>query len=139
MLYAIIQTPAQYAALFHPAPVMGGKRPFAPKPEFFNKEQILVVARVTLAPKDLDKVFEVERVVEKGHALELHYRFTAPDSHATYTVKSQLAIRIPKHDYASVTFVENGKQIGVLKPAEGQWSVPPPALETDKPDAGSGR
>jgi hypothetical protein len=124
VLYALIQTPVQYAALFHPAAVMGNKRPFAPKADRFDKEQILVVARVTLAPKNPDKVFEVERVVEKGPALEVHYHFRNPDSGATFSVKSHLAIWIPKHNYATVAFLENGKQVGLLKVTEGQWSVP---------------
>jgi hypothetical protein len=94
VLYAVIRTPAEYNAIYHPAPVMGGKRPFAPKPEFFAREQILLVARVTPAPKDLDKAFEVERVVENGQDLELRYRYHQPGPES-FTLKSQLAIRIP--------------------------------------------
>ena len=37
VLYALIQTPAQYDALFHPAPLMRDKRPFAPEAEFYTK------------------------------------------------------------------------------------------------------
>ncbi len=105
---------------------MGGKRPYAPRPELFAKEQILVVARVTPATKDLDKVFEVDRVIEKGRDLEFRFRFAKPDSSAGFDVKSQLSVWIPKRDYAKVTFVENGKSIGVLDLAKGQWAVPTP-------------
>ena len=56
VLYALIQTPAQYDALFHPAPLMRDKRPFAPEAEIYTKEQILVVARVMVAPENMDKV-----------------------------------------------------------------------------------
>jgi hypothetical protein len=44
-------------------------------------------------------------------------------------VKNYLAIRIPRHEYETVTFFENGKQVGKLDAAEGQWSVPAMTLE----------
>jgi hypothetical protein len=140
VLYALIRTPAQYAALFHPAPVTGGdKRPFAPGAEIYTREQILVIGRVMTAPEDMDKVFEVERVVEKGRELTLYYRFHEPGIHTTFTVKSYLALLIPKHEYRKVTFFENGKRVGELKTAQEEWSVPAMAPEPDKPSAGRGK
>ena len=139
VLYALIQTPAQYDALFHPAPLMGAKRPFAPEAEVYMKEQILVVARVIVAPVNMDKVFEVERVTERDQELALHYRFNETKTNATFSVKNYLAIRIPRHDYKKVTFFENGKQVGELNTAESQWSVPAMTPEPNKPDAGAGK
>ena len=136
VLYALIQTPAQYDALFHPAPVMGNKRPYSPEADVYTKEQILVVARVMVAPEDMGKVFEVESVSEQGQELTIRYRFNEPKTKATFSVKNYLALRIPKQDYRKVTFFENGKQVGELKPAEGQWSVPALELKPNKPDAG---
>jgi hypothetical protein len=124
VLYALIQTPAQYAAMFQPAPVIGAKRPFAPGRELYSKEQVLVVARVIVAPENMDKVFAVERVTARDHVLALHYRFTEPKTTATFTVKNYLAVRIPRHDYQKVIFFENGNKVGELNTAEGQWSVP---------------
>jgi hypothetical protein len=124
VLYALIQTPAQYDALFQPAAVMGAKRPFAPEAELYAKEQIFIVARVTAAPEGIDKVFEVERVIERDQELALCYRFNEPKTDATFSIKNFLAVRIPKHDYKQVIFLENGKQVGKLNTAEGQWSVP---------------
>lgn len=138
VLYALIQTPAQYDALFHPAPLMGAKRPFAPEAEVYTNEQILVVARVIVAPENMDKVFEVERVTERGQELALHYRFNEPKTNATFSVKNYLAVRIPRRDYKKVTFFENTKPMGELKPAEGQWSVPAMSSEPNKPDVGDG-
>jgi hypothetical protein len=112
VLYALIQTPAQYDALFSPAPVMGAKRPFAPEAELYTKEQILVVGRVMVAPKNLDQAFEIERVTERDEELALHYRFNEPKTAATYSVKNYLAIRIPRHDYKKVIFFENGNRLG---------------------------
>lgn len=124
VLVALIRTPAQYAALFHPAAVMGNKRPFAPEPELYAKERILVVARVTTASEDTDKVFHVERVIQKGQELSVYYGFIEPKSNATYSVKSYLALRIPKRPCKKVVFFENGKEVGRLNTAQGQWSVP---------------
>lgn len=139
VLYALIQTPGQYDALFHPAPLMGAKRPFAPDAYVYTKEQILVVARVTGAPENMDKVFEVERVIERDQELALHYRFNATRTNATFSVKNYLAVLIPRHDYKKVTFFENGKQVGELNSAEGQWSVPAMTPEQGKPDMGGGK
>jgi hypothetical protein len=124
VLCALLRTPAQYGALFHAAPVMGGERPFAPPPNLFETEQILVVARVMAASEDMDKVFEVERVAENGTELILSYRFNEPKTPASYTVKNSLCLRIPKRDYTKVSFYENGKLAGKLNTAAGQWSVP---------------
>ncbi|MBI4804897.1 MAG: hypothetical protein HY795_06650 [Desulfovibrio sp.] len=124
VLCALLSFPAQYAAVFHAAPVMGGARPYAPSPQTFEKEQVLVVARVMPAPENMDAVFTVERVVENGTELTLFYRYTAPTTRATYTVKNQLSLLIPKRAYTKVSFYENGKLAGELNTAAGQWCVP---------------
>ena len=138
-LYALIRTPAQYDALFYPAPVMRDKRPFAPAAEIYAKEQILVVARVMVASENMDQVFGVERVTEKGQELALHYRFHEPKTNATFSVKSYLALRIPGREYRKVTFFENGKRVGELKTAEGQWSVPAMSPEPNQTDTAGGK
>jgi hypothetical protein len=139
VLYALIRTPAQYDTLFHPAPVMRDKRPFAPGAEMYAKEQILVVARVMVAPENMDQVFEAERVTEKGQGLALYYRFREPKTNATFSVKNYLALRIPRYEYQKVTFFENGKRVGELKTAEGQWSVPAMSPELNQTDAAGGK
>jgi hypothetical protein len=124
VLYALIQTPARYDALFHPAALNGAARPYAPEPELYFKEQILVIARVMQASENMGNVFEVERVMEKGRELTLYYRYNEPKNDATFTIKNYLAIRIPKRDYKKVVFIENGKLVGNLYISQGQWSVP---------------
>jgi hypothetical protein len=124
VLCAVVRSPSQYNALFHPAATMRNKLPFAPDAGLYKKEQILVVARVMTAPDDMDKVFAVEKVVEAGQDLMLYYRLEEPKTKATYTVKNFLALRVPQRDYQRVLFFENGKQVGELKPATGTWSVP---------------
>jgi hypothetical protein len=139
VLYALIRTPAQYDALFHPAPVMRDKRPFAPGADIYAREQILVVARVMVASENMNQAFEAERVTEKGRELALHYRFHEPETNATFSVKNHMALRIPRREYQKVTFFENGKRIGELKTAEGQWSVPSLGPEPNQTDASGGK
>jgi len=129
VLFALIQSSAQYDALFHPAAVMGNNRPFAPDAGIYEKEWILVVARVMPAPDNMDKVFEVEQITEREKELIFHYRYTVPNIKATFIVKNFLAVRIPRLDCEKVTFFENGKLIGKLKLTAGQWSVPASAPE----------
>jgi hypothetical protein len=47
VLYALIRNTIEWDAMFHPAPVMGHYRPFGPERTVFQKEQILLVAKVT--------------------------------------------------------------------------------------------
>ena len=124
VLYALISTPAQYNALFHPAPTMRSVRPFFPDESLYAREQILVVARVMLKPRNVDTVFEVDRITERNQELALYYRFNEQESDAKWQGKIYLAIRIPKHNYKKVLFFENGKQVGKLNMAAGQWAVP---------------
>ena len=98
-----------------------------------------MVARVVVAPENMDQVFEVERVEETGQELALHYRFNEPKTRATFSVKNYMALRIPRCEYRKVTFFENGKQVGELKTAEGEWSVPAMRPEPSKADAGGGK
>ena len=112
VLCAVIQTPAQYAALFHPAATMRNKRPFAPDAQLYQKEQILLVARVMPAPKNMEETFAVESVTAREEELVVKYRFNEANTDATFTVKNFLALRIPKHSYKKVTFIENGRKVG---------------------------
>jgi len=124
VLYALISTPAQYNALFHPAAAMGSGSPFSPEESLYAEERILVVARMMPYPGNVDRVFEVDRIIERDQELALYYRFNEKEPDATWQGKVYMAIRIPKHDYRKVLFFENGKQIGELNTAAGQWSVP---------------
>ena len=122
VLYALIQTPAQYDDLFHPAPVMGRDPAYT---TVGSNEQIIVVARVIACPpqdNQLDKIFEVEKIVARDKELVFYYRFKPMMSTMTFYAKDYLAVRIPKYDYKKVTFFENGKQVGELKPPKTMFS-----------------
>ncbi|MCK5451667.1 MAG: hypothetical protein KAI70_07875 [Candidatus Omnitrophica bacterium] len=139
VLCALIQTPAQYDTLFHPAATMPVRspdkpRPFSPDGELYKTEQILIVARVMVAPKDdqLDSAFEVDKITAKDGELVFYYCFNEPKEVWTFFVTNYLAVRIPKYNYKRVTFFENGKQIGELKLSEGQWSIPAMTTEVSE-------
>lgn len=124
VLYAFIQNPVQYQALFQPAAVNQAAGAVAPDAEMFSKKQILVVARATTASENTDSVFSVERIEEKNKELLFYYRYSEPKTAATWTTKSYLTIRIPRRDFHKVIFIENGEKIGELNTAAGQWSAP---------------
>jgi hypothetical protein len=131
VLYAFIQTPTHYDALFHPAPTNFSLKSTAPDPSLFASEEILLVARVTPTVPDMNAVFEVDKVSDNGRVLTLHYRFQKPTKQTSSFVKDYLAVRIPKRTYDRVVFVENGQQIGELNLSAGQWSVPQVELDPD--------
>ena len=122
LLCAVVSTPADYASLFHPAPVIGGKKPFAPPDEAFTKEQLLVIARVVGG--DGKSVLAIERVVEKEGALEVHLDDRPAKTPSTFTVKQAALAWIPRRDGGRVTFVANGEAITTLDPAGGDWIAP---------------
>ena len=122
LLCAVVSTPADYARLFHPAPVIGGKKPFAPPDDAFTKEQLLVIARVVGG--DGGSVLEIKRVIEKEGALEVHLDDRPATTPATFTVKQAALAWIPRRDGGRVTFVANGEAITTLDPAGGDWIVP---------------
>ncbi len=122
LLCAVVSTPADYASLFHPAPVIGGKKPFAPPDEAFTKERLLVIARVVGG--DGKSVLAIERVVEKEGALEVHLDDRPATTPATFTVKQAALAWIPRRDGGRVTFVANGEAITTLDLADGDWIAP---------------
>jgi len=130
VLCAVVRSSDDWDRVFHAAAFGLGKgtqkKPFSPEAKTFDNEQLLVVARVMKSPRDgqWDKVFKVEKVSDSGDVLTLSYRFAEPKSAASFTVKNFLGIFVPKHDYKRITFVENGKTVGTLDLAGGQWSVP---------------
>ena len=126
--FALIRSASEYDQLFQPAAVNGSRGPFAPPPKSYEKEQILLVGREMPAPTNMEAVFEIESLQEKGTMLLLKYRYKAPKS-ASYNVRNYVAIRLPAKAYERVIFVENGKEVGELQVGKGQWVKPEPKKE----------
>jgi hypothetical protein len=83
-LYAVLQSPEQFAAILHPAPT--------------NPPQKAIRRRLTskrsksssyreLCPhrENMDKVFEVQRVTASGQELTLHYQIQVPAKDASFS------------------------------------------------------
>lgn len=122
LLCAVVSTPADYACLFHPAPVIGGKKPFAPPDDAFTKEQLLVIARVVGG--DGGSVLAIERVVEKEGSLEVRCRFNPSTAQSSFSIKQVALAWIPARESGPVTFIENGTTIATLDAGKDNWVVP---------------
>lgn len=109
---ALVRTPAEWNAVFHPAPVMRGKKPFAPADSEFATNQFLVVARVMPAPTG--EAFRVEQVTAEKDVLTVRYAYVAPRP-ASYDVKEFLGLRLPARPFTKVFVEENGKTVATLE------------------------
>lgn len=125
----LLRTPEEYAAVFHPAAVLGNRKPFAPPPSTFDDGMILVVARVIDAPAGGETPLVVESLTRDGDDLVLRYRFVPPAARATSTVKHALVLRLARQPVGRVRFVENGEPLGDLRVAAGEWAVPMPVAD----------
>jgi len=122
VLCAVVRTPADYARLFHPAPVFGGKKPFAPPEAAFEKEHLLVIARVVGG--DGGSALAIERVVEKEGSLEVHGRFQPSTAKSSFSIKQAALAWIPARKPEPVTFIENDTTIATLDTGKDTWVVP---------------
>lgn len=122
LLCAVVSTPADYARLFHPAPVIGGKKPFAPPDTAFEKERLLVIARVVGG--DGGSVLAIERVVEKEGSLEVCCRFKPLTAQSSFSIKQVALAWIPAREPGPVTFIENDTTVATLDAGGGGWIAP---------------
>ena len=122
VLCAVVRNPADYARLFHPAPVIGGKKPFAPPDEAFQKEHLLVIARVVGG--DGGSTFTIERVLEKDGGLEVHSRFKPSGATSSFSIKQAALAWIPAREPGPVTFIENDETVATLGAGKASWVVP---------------
>jgi len=122
VLCAVVRTPADYARLFHPAPVIGGKKPLAPPEAAFEKEHLLVIARVVGG--DGGSSLAIERVVEKEGSLEVYGRFQPSTAQSSFSIKQAALAWIPAREPGPVTFIENDTTIATLDTGKDAWVVP---------------
>lgn len=126
-LTAMITTPEQYNQIFHVAVVMRNTRPLYPSSNIYKNKQLLVLCNGLTVPDDVNfnKVYEVERLVQRGKELALYYKIAdrrIKKSNGGY--KIPLTLEIPKQTYTTVSFYESGKGVGRLNLAAGQWHRP---------------
>jgi hypothetical protein len=120
-LCAAISSADEWSAVFHPAPVMGAQRPFAPDPSFWTAHMILLVARVEPSG---GAAFSKPSVSVSDGAVSVRYAYRPPPG-AAFTVKDFLALSVPAASPNEVTWIENGRAVCTLHPAAGAWLSPP--------------
>ena len=115
LLCAVVKSPADWEKLFHPAALgLGpdtGRKPFSPPASSFDRELLLVVARVTPAPADGRSAFTIEGTGITNGVLTLRYRFTKPAADAGYTIRDFAGVFVPRAGHTHIVFVENGKPV----------------------------
>jgi len=121
-LCAEIDSAARWNAVMHPAAVMGPDKQFAPAASFWTSHMVLLLARVV--PAGGEGAFSAPSVTRTGRTLTVTYRYTAPPP-ASSTIKSYLALAVPKSTATSVVFRQNGRRVCALRPAVGAWLSPP--------------
>lgn len=114
---AAIDSASQWNAVFHPAPVMGANRTFAPPASFWADHAVLLVARVVPAGRT-SAIFRLTSVVRSGGTTTVAYAFRPP-SRASSTMKWWMGVAVGRPLSPIVRFQENGRTICTL--ARGEW------------------
>lgn len=125
----LIRTPEQYDQVFQPAAVAGNTKPYSPTRELFEREMIVVVGRVTRAPRDIDKALEIKQIVVHDKTLVVTFTFRPGPQSAKSSAKVTGVARFAKQDIDRVVFMEDNEEVGELRIAEGQWLIPEPITE----------
>lgn len=133
-LFAILHSVAEWEEVFHPAPVMGRNRPFAPERARFENSHLILAAYVTAPGEGGARPLQIEAVTLKDNEVQFRYRFK-PAAAGTFQVKECLGVWIPKGTYRRVVFIENGKTAGALDLTKGEWVQP--VLPEEAPAGGA--
>jgi hypothetical protein len=106
--FAVLKSVDDFNRVFGVGMVMRGPRPQINEETFKSKIVLAVVSRGPMCK------YEVESVNAKGKGIEVRYnrKVEAPGT-AQFAVP--LIVAIPKGEYSSVKFVENGKQVKEVK------------------------
>lgn len=132
---ALIGDSQQWEAVFGAA--FGGiggqpRKPAAPDASVYEKEQFLMVSRVVNGD-DLGKGFTFNSAQAHGDTLVVRYTFKPGLGKATYMAKDCALVALPRHAYAKVVLVENGRVAATLDkdhaqlPGENGAAAPKPA------------
>lgn len=116
VLCAVIRNTADWDQIWGKAAVMGKNKPFSPDAAFYDKQQILLVARIV---EDEDLLKPTAVTLGKDGVLTFSYTLAKPAKKNSFTMKWPLAVSIPRDTkFQSVVFMENGKVVGRLNAAK---------------------
>lgn len=120
VLYALIQSSAEFEVYLHPAATMGSSG-FTPTEKEFSEYSYIFIARV-VDDSSQPATFAVDALIARGTELHVLYNFqaTAP---GTSTKKDGLLIEFPKRSLSKVTLYENRVVLGSLDIANGKKDV----------------
>jgi hypothetical protein len=121
-LCAAIGSAEAWNRVLHPAAVMGDRRPFAPPSEFWERHAVLLFARVVPGGGQASAL-RLAGAERSPDAIDIVVAVTPPPP-SSWTMKSWLAVAVPKPLPPHVGFLENGKRICSLEPASGHWLSP---------------
>ncbi len=112
--YIVVATQAEFEATFGTAFVAGGKKTYLPKDAFEKKLVLATVKRGNTA-----WTYQVEKVTLDGKTLNVQYTATASaGGGGTAKFASPMIVAVPRGNYQSVVFIENGKAVGTAKIAK---------------------
>lgn len=96
--YAIMGNIYEWRAAFSPAATMGGNKVFEPNPDIFEKDALILVARVSEAPPQGHEALFVKSFEFVDGEPILSYGFYPPVSRGAHKVKNTMMIAMP-HKY----------------------------------------
>lgn len=108
---------ADWDAVFHPAPIMGGYKPFRPPAEFWGNTGVLMMARV-INGGDTAHVFQVTGVHRDGDAIDVDFSFHPPPE-ASFQIKWWLGVAVEKPLAPTARFSEDGRLVCTAQPGAG--------------------
>jgi hypothetical protein len=124
-LCAVIQSQADWAAVFRPAPVMGTNRPFGPPAELWSDGAVLMLARVVDAG-DTANVFHLIGIHRDKDVIDVDVSFHRTPA-ASSRIKWWLGVTVSKTLPPMVRFREDGRVICTIQPGSCIWLRSMPA------------
>lgn len=121
VLYALVQSNAEFGTYLHPAATMGSSG-FAPTEKEFSEYSYVVIARV-VDDSSQPATFAVDALIASGTELHVLYNFQKAQVPGTSTKKDGLLIEFPKRSLSKVTVYENQMMLGSLDIANGKNDV----------------
>ena len=113
-LCAAMGSQADWDAIFSPAPIMGGNRPFRPPAELWRNAGVLMIARV-INGGDTDHVFQVTGVHRDAEVIDVDFSFHPPPE-ASFRIKWWLGVTVEKPLAPTVRFSEDGRLLCTAHP-----------------------
>jgi hypothetical protein len=106
--FAVLKSLAEFENVFGVGMVMGGKKPEIDAATFKSQIVLAVVKRGPMCH------YQVKSVAANAGGIEVRYEAkTDPPGSATFAVP--MIVAVPAGKYSAVKFIENGKEVQVLK------------------------